>query len=66
MDAGHEDRFVVFVRSDRGSRDASPPGTEQPLAACATYAEARRLLRACQGSPGEFVIRYVGETGGGD
>jgi len=62
MDPVHEDRFEVFVRLNRTAGETE----EQPLAVCATYAEARRIRVAFHGSPGEFVIRYVGPAGGGD
>jgi hypothetical protein len=62
MDPVNDDRFEVFVRLNRTAGEAE----EQPLATCATYAEARLIRRAFHGSPGQFVIRYVGPAGGGD
>jgi hypothetical protein len=56
-----EDRYVVFVRSRQdGETD------EQPLVSCPTYAEARHLLRRLRREPGDWVIRFVGPSGGGD
>jgi len=57
-----DDRYVVFVRVARGSGQSD----EQPLAHCSTYAEARHLLRRLRREPGEYVIRFVGQAGGGD
>jgi hypothetical protein len=61
----YEDGFVVFVRRDR-RHTYTPEAAELALGTCPTYAEARRMRRSLGGSPLEFVIRYVGETGGGD
>jgi hypothetical protein len=65
MDSMREDDFVVFIRSDPG--DDSPPDTlEWPLASCASYEEARRLRESVSNRNGDCVIRFLGETGGGD
>jgi hypothetical protein len=65
MDTGHEDCYVVFVRSDRSAREPSD-GTEHALALCSSYEEARRVQREYQGPHGNCIIRYVGTAGGGD
>jgi hypothetical protein len=65
MDCTREDDFVVFIRSDPG--DLSAPETlEWPLASCATYEEAKRLRDSVSARNGDCVIRFLGETGGGD
>jgi hypothetical protein len=66
MDTIHEDCFVVFVRADR-SHDEWPENVERPVAVCSTYEEARQTQRALHTvSAQEYVIRFVGPTGGGD
>jgi hypothetical protein len=65
METAHEDCFVVFVRTRRGDPDA-PEIAERPLAACATYEEARQVRRANLKHAPDCVIRFEGLTGGGD
>jgi hypothetical protein len=65
MDNVQEDCFVVYARADRG-RGEWPEHAEQPLAACPTYAEARRIQRSLGLSAHGCVIRYIGPAGGGD
>ncbi len=65
MDCAREDDFVVFIRSD-GEDRANPDRVEWPLASCASYEEARRVRNAFSNHTGDCVIRFVGETGGGD
>jgi hypothetical protein len=65
MDSDREEGFVVFIRTD--SNDASAPDLiEQPYATCVTYEEARRVSRGYRDGANPCVIRFVGETGGGD
>lgn len=65
MDSVMEDRFVVFIRSPQGA-GASPDEVERPLLSCASYEEAHRLARAQPLGEGEYVVRFVGPSGGGD
>ncbi|HEX5269396.1 MAG TPA: hypothetical protein VFW33_02865 [Gemmataceae bacterium] len=65
MDRTREDDFVVFMRSDPCD-PSSPESIEWPLATCASYEEARRLRDSVSGRNGDCVIRFLGETGGGD
>jgi hypothetical protein len=66
MDAVHDDCYVVFVRADR-AHDEWPENVERPIAVCPTYGEARRAQRAFHRYfAQETVIRFVGDTGGGD
>jgi hypothetical protein len=60
-----DDDFVVFMRSDPDCR-AAPDTVEWPLASCASYEEARRVRDSFSNHNGDCVIRFVGETGGGD
>jgi hypothetical protein len=60
-----EDDFVVFIRSDPGHNPA-PERVEWPLAHCNTYEEARRVRDSFSNHDGDCVIRFLGETGGGD
>jgi hypothetical protein len=67
MEKVHEDRFMLFLRSDPSHLKSSAETVEHLVASCASYAEARRIRNALQGAAtGECVIRYVGPTGGGD
>jgi hypothetical protein len=65
METVLENHFVVFLREDR-SQSFRPDHAEQPFIACSTYGEARRVQRELQQTSRDSVIRYVGETGGGD
>jgi hypothetical protein len=65
MESVLDDCFVVFLRHDR-SQSFRPDHAERPLASCSTYEEARRIQRQLQQTYRDCVIRYVGETGGGD
>jgi hypothetical protein len=65
MDCTREDDFVVFMRSDPRDNSA-PERVEWPLASCASYEEARRLRDCVSNHSGDCVIRFLGETGGGD
>ena len=64
MAAGNEDLYVVYLRCD--SATLQPEGAEQPLMVCASYSEARRVQRMLQHADQECVIRFCGNTGGGD
>jgi hypothetical protein len=67
MDSVHDDRFVVFIRPSPHQVTTVTDPAEQPVAACSTYGEASRIRQALRGTAvGEFVIRFVGATGGGD
>ncbi len=65
MDCTREDDFVVFIRSDPGDK-SDPERLEWPLASCATYEDAKRLRDSVSARNGDCVIRFLGETGGGD
>ena len=65
MDFDQEDRYVVYVRTDRNHLE-EPEVIEQTLISCASYADARRVQRRFHGSANECVIRFLGNTGGGD
>jgi hypothetical protein len=65
METVHEDRFVVFLRHDRGA-SPRPDYAERPLRSCSTYEEARQLQRQLRESERECIIRYIGPSGGGD
>jgi hypothetical protein len=65
MDCTREDDFVVFIRSDPGD-PACPDRAEWPLASCPSYEDARRLRDSVSARNGDCVIRFLGETGGGD
>jgi hypothetical protein len=59
------DLFQVYLRDPRND-GASPETVEQPVDGCATYEEARRLRQKALRADQDCVIRYMGETGGGD
>jgi hypothetical protein len=65
MDTVHDTNFVVYVRTD-GRHTGEPGRVERPLAAYATYQEARRMQLAWRRRSRDCVIRYVGVSGGGD
>jgi hypothetical protein len=65
MDMQHDDRFTVFLRADDAHAEA-PERNEEPVAICQSYEEARRVKHAFHLSAQECVIRYQGDTGGGD
>jgi len=64
MQGDHEDRFVVFVRADRDPE--RPEASEKTFISCPTYADAQRIRRNLHLINRNCVIRYDGETGGGD
>jgi hypothetical protein len=65
MDTAQDDRFMVYLRLD--PRHGGPSASQERLvAACSSYAEAKRVRRTLQDSSCECVIRYVGPAGGGD
>lgn len=59
------DEFTVYVRNDPG-HVLSPEEIEIPLASFSSYEEAVRAQRAYQRPMRECLIRYQGDTGGGD
>jgi hypothetical protein len=61
----YEDGFVVYARQPHRPFDR-PDVSELPLSLCPTYEDALRLRHALNGSPHDFVIRFVGTAGGGD
>ena len=65
MHTDHTDGFLVFVRVD-SAHSQRPDASERPLTHCASYEEARRIQREYRRSAIECVIRYQGESGGGD
>ena len=65
MGTVHDDRFVVYLRSDAAHTDR-PDGAEHDLIFCETHAEARRIRNQFRSDARECVIRFVGASGGGD
>jgi hypothetical protein len=65
MDLHDEDHFTVYVRLDPGFAP-SPEEIEIPLGSFHSYQEALRAQRAYQRPARECVIRFQGDTGGGD
>ena len=61
MNTGVED-YVVYVRFNH---DAAVEEIELPVASCASYEDARHALRSCRWL-NDTLIRFEGETGGGD
>ena len=61
----NDDEFIVYVRMDP-SHAPCPEEIEIPLAGFFSYEEALRAQRAYQRSARECVIRFQGDTGGGD
>ena len=65
MPIGHEDCYIVYLRSDR-SLSQPPEVAERLVVVCTSYGEARRIQRLLHRAEQECVIRYEGDTGGGD
>jgi hypothetical protein len=65
MDPNHEDRFTLYVRTDP-CHAPSPEEIEIPLGSFSTYEDALRAQRAYQRPTRECVIRFQGDSGGGD
>jgi hypothetical protein len=65
MNDVQDDRYLVFVRADR-SHPFPPEDCERYLVSCSTYGEARRIQREFRSTARECVIRFTGQTGGGD
>jgi hypothetical protein len=61
MSTGVED-YVVYIRFNHGT---AIEDIELPVATCASYEDARQAYRACRWL-NDAVIRFEGETGGGD
>ena len=64
MATGLEDLYVIYLRCD--SWTGQPESRERPVMVCASYSEARQIQRLLQGADQECVIRFQGNTGGGD
>src|SRR5262245_49835561 len=64
MATGHEDLYVIYLRCD--SLTTQPESSERPVMVCASYSEARRVQRMLQRADQQCVIRFQGNTGGGD
>ncbi|MBM4067677.1 MAG: hypothetical protein FJ271_01845 [Planctomycetes bacterium] len=65
MATEHDELFVVFLRS-APNFDQAPELLERPLATCYSYSEARRIQRLLQATPHDCIIRFTGQSGGGD
>ncbi len=65
MDLHNEDMFTVYVRTDPAHARATED-IEIPLASFSSYEDAVQAQRAYQRPARECVIRYQGDTGGGD
>jgi hypothetical protein len=59
------DLFQVYLR-EHHKRSEAPENVEEPLDGCATYEEARQLRQKALRPDSDVVIRYIGDTGGGD
>ncbi len=65
MATGFDDLYVVYLRGPHSRMDF-PEVAERPVKACPTYGEARRVQRLFQGLDQDCVIRFQGDSGGGD
>jgi hypothetical protein len=62
---GESDGYVVFVRSvGRGGNEHRE--VENPIGSWNSYEEAREVKRLLPHGEDTWVIRFVGESGGGD
>jgi hypothetical protein len=64
MDTVYDDCFVVYSHAD--SRVEPPGEVEHEMTACATYEEACRFRQEFERRGQLCIIRWRGETGGGD
>jgi hypothetical protein len=60
-----QDCFVVYVRNG-SAHAARPEAMERPVAACPSYEEAARIRDRYRQEGRTCIIRFVGQTGGGD
>ncbi|MCC6417659.1 MAG: hypothetical protein IT429_05365 [Gemmataceae bacterium] len=65
MRTDHEDGFLVFLRADQAHLQ-HPDAAEDPVICCASYEEARQIQREYRRHARTCVIRYHGDSGGGD
>ena len=64
MQREQEDRFVVFVRAERDPE--RPDANERAFTYCTTYADAQRIRKGLHLIGRDSVVRFEGQTGGGD
>lgn len=64
MGSFQDDWFAVYVREVRS--DGRPERAERELVRCRTYEEAQWVRRENSAGNRRCIIRFIGETGGGD
>jgi hypothetical protein len=64
MDTVYDDCFVVYSHADVGSDP--PQDVEREMTTCSTYEEACRYRQEFDRTGQHCIIRWHGETGGGD
>jgi hypothetical protein len=65
MEQVYEDRFVVYALRHRRGEPVRQV-VEREVVSCPSYEEAQQVRRAYAAAGCECVIRFMGETGGGD
>jgi hypothetical protein len=65
MDIRFDAPYVVYLRKEGGASPA-PDAVEPIEIPCATFAQARQIRQDLQDPHLRCIIRYHGETGGGD
>jgi hypothetical protein len=62
---GQDDRYAVYLRN-AGERTESVEDAERAVATLPSYEDARRVCQWYQQTGRDCVIRFLGESGGGD
>ena len=62
----HDEMYAVVMQSARNQGWDALGDCERTVTVCATYGEARRIKQHLAHGPDICIIRYLGETGGGD
>jgi hypothetical protein len=65
MDTQFDPPYVVYLRKEGGPPPA-PDAVEPIEIPCDTFAQALQIRRTIQDPHLRCIIRYLGETGGGD
>jgi hypothetical protein len=65
MEHIYDDRFVVYALRHRRDEPVRQV-VEREVVSCPSYEEAQRVRRAYAAAGCDCVIRFVGDSGGGD
>lgn len=65
MPRENDELYGVFLRHNDHLVD-NPESCEEPIVTCHSYGEARRIKSLLFKNAPECIIRFLGDTGGGD